>query len=127
MFRSNWERVASRSLTPPWVPRLVSTLVIGVHFEEPVMYSGERYTTADDPLPNFAFRVAPDSLSSASSRRQQVLDALDGCAPLVSWVEGFSCARPCGEGVRRTCERQVNSKIFSRWVKKVLSRPVLSV
>lgn len=109
------------------MPRLVSTRVVGVHFEEPVMYPGERYTAADDPLPNFAFRVAPDSLSSASSRRQQVLDALDGCAPLVSWVEGFSGARPCQESVRRTCERQVNSKAFSRWVKKILNRPVFSV
>jgi hypothetical protein len=126
---SNWDSVASRSLTPPWVPRLISTRLVGVHFQEPVMCSGDRYTAGDDPLPNFAFRTAPSSLSSASTRRQQVFNALDGCAPLVSWVDGSSWAGPCEceESVRRTSERQGNLKTFSRWVKRALIRPVRSV
>jgi serine/threonine protein kinase len=128
MIGSNWDSVASRSLTPPWVPRLMSTRFAGVHFQEPIMYSGDRYTASDDPLPNFAFRVAPSSLSSASTRRQQVFNALDGCAPLVSWVDGSSWVGPCEceESSRHISERQGNLKTFSRWVKRALIRPVRS-
>ncbi|KAI0250576.1 kinase-like domain-containing protein [Lactifluus subvellereus] len=122
----DWSCVASRSMTPPWVPCLTSTRRISVHYEEAVVYSGERYISANDPLPAFAFRVAPSSLSSASTRRQQVFDTLNGCAPHVSWVHGSSCTGPCKETVRRASERQGSLKTFSRWVKRALNRPVRS-
>jgi hypothetical protein len=108
------------------VPCLISTRLVGVHFEEAAVCSGERYILANDPLPGFAFRVAPSSLSSASTRRQQVFDTLDGCAPLVSWVDGFSYGGICEANARRASERQGSLKMFSRWVKRALNRPVRS-
>ncbi|KAI9452989.1 kinase-like domain-containing protein [Russula earlei] len=86
----DWTSVASRSLTPPWIPRLISTRQVGVHFQQPVVYAGEQYAPSDDPLPSFAFRVEPSSLSFACARRQLAFALLDGCAPLVSWVDGPS-------------------------------------
>ncbi|KAI0302995.1 kinase-like domain-containing protein [Russula brevipes] len=110
----DWAGVASRSLPPPWVPRLISTRLIGVHFQEPIVIPGERYSAGDDPLPSFAFRVEFTSLSRACGRRQQVFGVLDGCAPLISWVDGSSCAR---EVVCRASGRQRRLKTLSRWIK----------
>ena len=120
---SDWNCVASRSLTPPWVPHLVSTRVAGVHFEEPDVYVGELYDTVDDPLPSFTFRVASSSVSAASKHRQQIFGLLDGCAPLVSWVDGSSCTEARGEIASRVSERQGGLKSFSRWARKALNRP----
>ncbi|KAF8271659.1 kinase-like domain-containing protein [Lactarius quietus] len=69
----DWTSVASRSLTPPWVPHLVSTRAAGVHFEGPVVYAGELYDSVEDPLPGFTFRTATTSVSAASKHRQRSL------------------------------------------------------
>ncbi|KAH9065128.1 kinase-like domain-containing protein [Lactarius deliciosus] len=119
----DWTSVASRSLAPPWVPRLISTRVAGVHFEEPDVYVGELYDSVDDPLPGFTFRTPASSVSAASKRRQQIFGTLAGCAPLVSWVDGSSCAVACGETVSRVSERQGGLKSISRWARKALNRP----
>jgi len=105
------------------VPRLVSTRAVGVHFREPIVYAGEQYTADDDPLPTFASRVETNSLSRACVHRQQVFGVLDGCAPLVSWIDGSSYV---GVVVCHTPERQGSLKTLSRWVKKALNRPVRS-
>ncbi|KAI9448418.1 kinase-like domain-containing protein [Lactarius indigo] len=120
----DWTSVASRSLTPPWVPHLISTRVAGVHFEEPVVYVGELYDAVDDPLPDFTFRISTSSISAASKRRQQIFGALGGCAPLISWVDGSSCAASRGEIASRVSERQGGLKSLSRWARKALNRPV---
>ena len=112
---SDWNSVASRSLTPPWVPQLGSARVAGV---EAVVYAGELYDAVDDPLPDFTFRIAANSVSAASKRRQQVLSALGGCAPDISWVVGSSCVGRRGDMTRVTS--------FSRWARKALYRPVRS-
>jgi len=116
----DWIRVASRSLTTPWVPLLVSTRQIGVHFERPVVYAGEQYATSEDPLPNFVFRVEPSLLSPACERRQQVFGVLDGCAPLISWVDGYRSE----EAMAHAPKRQNSLRSLSKWVKKALNRPV---
>lgn len=120
---SDWTRVASRSLTPPWVPRLISTRQVGIHFQEPTVYAGERYSVGEDPLPTFVFRVEPNSLSSACERRQRVFGKLDGCAPLVSWVDGYSCVE---DVACRVLGCQKRSKTLSRWLKRALNRPIRS-
>ncbi|KAI0301915.1 hypothetical protein B0F90DRAFT_1716350 [Multifurca ochricompacta] len=124
--RRDWSGVVSRSLTPPWVPHLISTRLAGVHFQEPVLCAGERYSIVNDPLPGFTFRVAPSSVSSASKRRQEIFGVLDGCAPLISWVEGSSRASTREPIAYRASERQGSLKIFSRWVRRALNRPVRS-
>lgn len=121
----DWNGVASRSLTPPWVPRLVSTRVAGVHYEEPVVYVGEPYDIVDDPFPGFTFRIATDSVSAASKHRQQVFGVLGGCAPLVSWDVGLSCAGARGETASHASDRHGSLKSFSRWARKALNRPLL--
>ena len=124
---SDWSSVASRSLTPPWVPHLISTRVAGVRFEEPVVYSGELYNAVDDPLPDFTFRVATSSVSTASKHRQQIFGVLGGCAPLISWVDGSSYAGRRGEVTSGVSERQGALKSLSQWARKALYRPVRSV
>ncbi|KAI9466619.1 kinase-like domain-containing protein [Lactarius psammicola] len=118
----DWNSVASRSLTPPWVPHLISTRVAGVHFEEPDVYVGELYDAVDDPLPGFTFRIATSSVSAASKHRQRVFGSLGGCAPLVSWVHGGAC----GEITSSVSERQGGLKSFSKWARKALNRPMRS-
>jgi hypothetical protein len=115
---SDWISVASRSLTPPWVPHLVSTRLVGVHYEEPIVCAGERYIDYGDPLPTFTFRAAPCSLSRACERRQQDFSVLEGSAPLVSWVEGS------GHMEEMAPTRQKSLKSLSRWVMRTLNRPV---
>ena len=105
------------------MPLLVSTRQVGVHFREPDVYAGEQYAAGDDPLPTFAYRAEHDSLSRACARRQQVFGVLDGCAPLVSWIDGLSCV---GSVTCRTSERQGSLKALSRWVKKAFVRPIRS-
>ena len=120
---SDWDSVASRSLTPPWVPHLVSTRAAGVRFEEPAVYSGELYDVVDDPLPDFTFRVAADSVSAASKHRQQIFRTLDGCAPLISWIDGSSYGRI---SARISARQEGGLKSLSRWAKKALHRPIRS-
>ena len=120
---SNWDSVASRSLTPPWVPHLVSTHTAGVRFEEPVVYSGELYDVVDDPLPGFTFRVAASSVSPASKHRQQIFRTLDGCAPLISWIDGSSYGRI---SARMSARQEGGLKSLSRWARKALHRPIRS-
>jgi hypothetical protein len=103
------------------VPRLVSTRRVGVHFREPVILAGEEYAARDDPLPAFAYRAEPSSLSRACERRQQVFAVLDGCAPLVLWIDGSSWVET---SACRAPERQRSLKTLSRWVKRALVRPV---
>ncbi|KAI0276922.1 kinase-like domain-containing protein [Russula aff. rugulosa BPL654] len=86
--RNNWERVASRSLKVPWVPRLVSTREAGIGFRKPHIFVGDPYTAGNDPLPSFTFRVASSSLSRSCERRQEVLSKLEGHAALIMWFEG---------------------------------------
>jgi len=115
----DWTSVASRSLTPPWVPHLVSTRAAGVHFEEPVVYAGELYDSVEDPLPGFTFRTATTSVSAASKHRQQIFGTLGGCAPLISWIDGSSY----GVIAARISARQEGGlKSISRWARKALSR-----
>jgi hypothetical protein len=120
---SDWTSVASRSLTPPWVPRLLSSRRLCVHYIEVDIYPGEQYTSGNDPLPAFTFRADSNSVSRACIRRQQVFGVLDGSAPVVSWVDGSTCV---GEFIRRTPERQRSLKTLSRWVKRALKCPVRS-
>ena len=103
------------------MPRLVSTRQLGVHFRVPEVLSGEQYASCDDPLPTFAYRAEPNSLSLACARRQQVFGVLDGCAPLVSWIDGSSYV---GSTARHTPERQRSLKTLSKWVKGVFIRPM---
>ncbi|KAH9989411.1 kinase-like domain-containing protein [Russula compacta] len=117
----DWTRVASRSLTPPWMPRLISTSQVGVRFQEPTVYAGERYSVGEDPLPTFPFRAEPSSLSRACDRRQKVFGVLNGCAPLVSWVDGYNYVE---DVACRGLRGQKSSKTLSRWVKRALNRPV---
>ncbi|KAI0269380.1 kinase-like domain-containing protein [Gloeopeniophorella convolvens] len=123
----DWSAAASRSLTPPWIPLLVSTRLAGVHFIPPDVSAGERYTATADPCTDFSFRASASAVSAASVRRQNAFRHLEGTAPLISWAEGSSCpvAEPC-RLTRRASERQVNLKAFSKWVKRALSRPVRS-
>lgn len=114
---SDWDSVASRSLTPPWVPRLISTREVGVHYQEPIICAGEQYTAGNDPLPIFTFRAAPSSLSRACVRRQQFFGVLKGCAPIVT-LEEVACHVPT---------RQKSLKELSRWVMRAFNRPVRSV
>ena len=117
---SDWNSVASRSLTPPWVPRLVSTRLLGVRYQEPIVLAGDRYTASDDPLPNFSFRAAPSSLSRACGRRQEVFGVLEGYAPFVSWVDGSLY------GGKSTSTQRKSIRILSRWVMRAFNRPVRS-
>jgi hypothetical protein len=106
------------------MPRLISTRQAGVYYREPIICPGDQYTSGDDPLPNFTFRAAPSSLSRACGRRQQVFGALEGCAPLVTWVAGFSYVE---EVACHAPTRQGSSKRLSRWVMKLMrARPVRS-
>jgi len=116
----DWIRAASRSLTAPWVPLLVSTRQVGVHFEQPVVYAGEQYITGEDPLPDFVFQAEPSLLSPACERRQQVFGVLDGSAPLISWADGHRCEGGLAHHVHK---RQSSLKLLSKWVKKALNRP----
>ena len=120
---SNWSSVASRSLTPPWVPRLIPTRQLGVRYREPIICAGDQYTAGEDPLPSFTFRAAPSSLPRACRRRQQVFGALEGCAPFVRWVDG---SRYVEEVACHTPSRQRGLKALSRWVTRILDRPVRS-
>jgi hypothetical protein len=120
---SDWSNVASRSLTPPWVPRLLSSRKLCVHYREADVYLGKQYTSDNDPLPAFTFRADSDSVSRACIRRQQVFGVLDGCAPVVFWVDGSAYV---GDVIHRTPERQISLKTLSRWVKRVLNRPLRS-
>ena len=88
---SDWASVASRSLTPPWVPRLISTHQVGLYHIEPTIFTGDKYTAGDDPFPRFSYRVVSSSLSPACGRRQQVFSIFEGCAPLMSLDAGSSC------------------------------------
>jgi hypothetical protein len=120
---SDWDSAASRSLTPPWVPHLVSTRAAGVHFEDAVVYTGETYDVVDDPLPGFTFRVATSSVSAASKHRQQIFRTLDGCAPLISWIDGSSYEQIAA---RISARQEGGLKSFSRWARKALHRPIRS-
>jgi serine/threonine protein kinase len=119
----DWDSAASRSLTPPWVPHLVSTRAAGVHFEDAVVYTGETYDVVDDPLPGFTFRVATSSVSAASKHRQQIFRTLDGCAPLISWIDGSSYEQIAA---RISARQEGGLKSFSRWARKALHRPIRS-
>ena len=120
---SDWTHVASRSSTPPLVPRLVSTRQVGVHFRVPEVFYGEQYATCDDPLPTFSYRAETHSLSRACARRQQVFGVLDGCAPLVSWIDEGTCV---GSTACHTPVRQRSLKTLSKWVKRAFIRPMRS-
>lgn len=102
------------------MPLLVSTRYAGVHYEQPVVYVGEPYTTGEDPLPSFVFQAEPSLLSPACERRQQVFGVLDGCAPLISWVHG----RCEGANAHHGPKRQSSLKSLSKWVKRALNRPM---
>ncbi|KAN0124444.1 Protein kinase-like domain containing protein [Russula decolorans] len=120
----DWARISSRSLTPPWVPH-ISTRQVWV---QPIICSGDEYTAGYDPLPSFTFRAASSSLSRVCGRRQQVFGVLEGCAPLVTWVDGSNYVE---EVVSQAPPRQRSLKTVSRWVMKswvmrALSHPVRS-
>lgn len=119
----DWASIASRSLRPPWVPRLISAHQAGMHYREPIICAGDQYTVDDDPLPSFAFHAAPSSLSRACGRRQQVFGVLGGCAPLVSWVDGSSYVE---EVTYHAPTRQRRLKGLSSWVMKAWKYPVRS-
>ena len=102
------------------MPRLVSTRLLGVRYQEPIVLAGDQYTVGDDPLPSFSFRAEPSSLSRACGRRQEVFGVLEGYAPFVSWVDGSLC------GGKPTSSQQKSMRALSRWVKRALHRPVRS-
>jgi hypothetical protein len=87
------------------------------------VYAGELYSVVDDPLPGFTFRVATSSISAASKHRQRIFRTLDGCAPLISWIDGSSY----GQIASRISARQEGGlKSFSKWARKALHRPIRS-
>jgi hypothetical protein len=87
----------------------------------PEVFSGEQFATGDDPLPTFAYRAEANSLPRACARRQQVFGVLNGCAPLISWIDGSSYVESIV-----TLERQRSLKKLSKWVKRAWIRPVRS-
>ncbi|KAI0269370.1 kinase-like domain-containing protein [Gloeopeniophorella convolvens] len=86
----NWHVLATRSVTPPWVPCIVRDISAECDFifEFPMLKAGRPYGRESDPISGLSFRFAPTSMTHACQRRQYLLYSLRGDLPAVHWVEG---------------------------------------